>query len=391
MTLAHVARPYRLAQAAAAAGYRVVIAAAGYYDRLLPLDEFQRLPLTTLAPALFGKRLRRGSPLYDLGTLKGYVREDLAHIEAVQPDLILSDFRVSLCVSARLAGIPTLSLSNGYWHPTARLEIPCPSLGFRRFMPAAWADALFRRIYPLAFRLHCRPFNRLRRAFGLEPDFTDIRQVYTWGDATLFADLPGLIRHRELPPSCTYLGPLLWAPAQAQPAWWGQWQAAPLVYLNLGSSGPAHLLDRLIRWCLAAGWQVLAATGANPAVARQWAAHPGVFCAPALAGDAAARAAQAVINNGGSPSAYQALAEGRPVIGICENLDQYLNMAALEPLGATLGLRSDAVSGRQLRDALDWAGAKATGERAREVQGRIRDCAPDETFVRQLHGLQEPL
>jgi UDP:flavonoid glycosyltransferase YjiC (YdhE family) len=251
-------------------------------------------------------------------------------------------------------------------------------------MPGAWADAIFQRSYPLAFRLHCMPFNRLCKAFGLEPSFSDIRELYTWGDVTLFADLPDLIRHRNLPPSCVYLGPLLWAPSQDPPAWWGQWQAAPLVYLNLGSSGPAYLLDRLIRWCVAAGWQVSVATGPNQDVAERWAADPRVFCAPVLAGDLAARAADAVICNGGSPSAYQALAEGKPTIGVCENLDQYLDMAALEPLGATLGLRSDAVISRQLRDALDWAAGDGALAGAQEARRRIAKADAIAVFLMQL-------
>src|SRR6185437_13111769 len=48
-----------------------------------------------------------------------------------------------------------------------------------------------------------------------------------------------------------------------------------------------------------------------------------------------------VICNGGSPTCYQALSAGVPVIGIASNLDQFLNMLAIERLGAGVMLRAD--------------------------------------------------
>jgi UDP:flavonoid glycosyltransferase YjiC (YdhE family) len=55
------------------------------------------------------------------------------------------------------------------------------------------------------------------------------------------------------------------------------------------------------------------------------------------------RRSQLVISNGGSLTSYQALANGVPVIGLCSNMDQLLNMAAVEHLGAGLSLRAGKV------------------------------------------------
>jgi UDP:flavonoid glycosyltransferase YjiC (YdhE family) len=48
-----------------------------------------------------------------------------------------------------------------------------------------------------------------------------------------------------------------------------------------------------------------------------------------------------VICNGGSPTSQQALAAGVPVIGIASNLDQFLNMQAIEAAGAGVLSRAD--------------------------------------------------
>ena len=43
-------------------------------------------------------------------------------------------------------------------------------------------------------------------------------------------------------------------------------------------------------------------------------------------GEALCQRAALVIGNGGSPITYQALAAGKPVLGLASNFDQFLNM-----------------------------------------------------------------
>jgi hypothetical protein len=68
-----------------------------------------------------------------------------------------------------------------------------------------------------------------------------------------------------------------------------------------------------------------------------------------LPGLDAARRSRLVICNGGSPTSQQALAAGVPIIGLATNLDQFLNMAAIESAGAGVVLRADRFSANMLR------------------------------------------
>jgi UDP:flavonoid glycosyltransferase YjiC (YdhE family) len=61
-----------------------------------------------------------------------------------------------------------------------------------------------------------------------------------------------------------------------------------------------------------------------------------IFLAEYLPGELAAARSDLVIYNGGSPTCYQALAAGVPVIGVFTNLDQYLNMHYLQSDGVGL-------------------------------------------------------
>jgi UDP:flavonoid glycosyltransferase YjiC (YdhE family) len=59
-----------------------------------------------------------------------------------------------------------------------------------------------------------------------------------------------------------------------------------------------------------------------------------------------------VISNGGSTTGYQALAQGRPVLGVAFNLDQYLATQAITRFGAGLPLRSGTVTAAEVTASL---------------------------------------
>jgi len=79
---------------------------------------------------------------------------------------------------------------------------------------------------------------------------------------------------------------------------------------------------------------------------------PNILIADLLPGIDAAKRSNLVICNGGSLTCFQALSVGVPVIGVASNLDQFLNMQALERIGAGLTLRADRFSVRGLQEAV---------------------------------------
>jgi UDP:flavonoid glycosyltransferase YjiC (YdhE family) len=76
------------------------------------------------------------------------------------------------------------------------------------------------------------------------------------------------------------------------------------------------------------------------------------FVADYLPLDLAVQLARLVICNGGSLTTYQALAAGKPILGVCSNMDQLLNMNAIEHMGAGLSLRAGRVDPAQLKEAV---------------------------------------
>jgi UDP:flavonoid glycosyltransferase YjiC (YdhE family) len=347
VTLAHIARPIVLALAAQAAGHRVVLARSNRFDWLTKQYSLDCIDLESISPESFAAALAHGSPLYSSSTLEDYVRQDLDLIEHHKPDRIVGDFRLSLSVSARLAGVPYLAIANAYWSPYAHQDYVVPSLPMTRWLPIPVANALFLAARPLAFRIHAIPLNRVRRKHGLPSLGLDLRRVYTDADRVLYADIPDMFPLQDSPGNHVFIGPILWSPPGALPEWWDSLPTErPIVYATPGSSGQHGLLPMIVEALADLPVTVIAASAGGDVSIRNAA---NVFLANYLPGTAAAARADLVICNGGSPTCQQALAAGVPVLGLPGNLDQFLNMAALVRSGVGAMLRADRTSPSRLR------------------------------------------
>lgn len=339
-TLAHVARPLALSAGLDPARFDLAFACARHCHWLLQGFGGEIHGLESIDSARFIAALARGKPLYDEATLHRYVQEDLRLLDEFRPDAVIGDFRLSLSVSARLAGIPYLAISNAYWSPYWRPpHYPVPNLWLTRLLPLSLAGMLFRMARPLAFALHCRPLNRVRRHYGLPSLGSDLRRIYTDADRVVYADVSEFFTGCRLPAAQHFIGPVLWSPPGALPAWWNTVPAdRPLIYVTLGSSGQARLLPRVL--AVLGGFKVgvMASTAGNDLPGTL---PPNALAAPYLPGAEAARRAALVICNGGSLTCQQALAAGVPVLGIADNLDQFLNMTTIEAAGAGAVMRAD--------------------------------------------------
>jgi UDP:flavonoid glycosyltransferase YjiC (YdhE family) len=351
VTLAHVARPAVLAQALDPETYSVCLACDTRFDQLFPDLPLERRPLYTISTRSFIAALAKGSPIYKTATLRRYVRDDMELLRDWAPDLVVGDFRLSLAVSARAAGVPYLTITNAYWSPYARQGYPIPEHVLARLLGVGPAQVLFGLARPLIFALHSIPMNRVRREWKQSLLGVDLRRVYTDADHTLYADVPGFVDTPGLPGNHHFLGPVLWSPSQALPDWWHEIGTdKPLVYVTPGSSGDHRLLGTVLEAVAERPVNVIAATagrGTGSALPEN------VHAATYLPGMAAAERANLVICNGGSPTVQQALAVGTPVLGICSNLDQYLNMQAVEAGGAGQLLRAGEATAAAIRQAVE--------------------------------------
>jgi len=120
----------------------------------------------------------------------------------------------------------------------------------------------------------------------------------------------------------------------------------PLAYVTLGTSGRPELLSSVL-WALnSLGIGALVSTAGRSTPANL---PDHTWIAPYLPGLSAAGRADLVVCNGGSATVYQAFAAGAPVLGIPNNLDQYLMMEYVQRYGAGESLRAGEASIPALR------------------------------------------
>lgn len=354
VTLAHVARAFVLARSLDSDRYDVHVAWDPRYNALLGALPFTFHSIESLSTPTFLARLARGAPMHDTETLRGYVREDLSAIDRVRPDVIVSDFRLSLAASARLRGIPLVTVANAYWSPYGRQTFLFPEYDYPlgRILGRHASRALFSAFRSIGFAAHTRPLNIVLREHGLPGIGDDIRVMYTWGDYTAYADIPELVPTWDLPSTHRYLGAVLWSPSVDAPQWWKDLPSdRPIVYATPGSSGDRDVLPVVLDALADLEVTVVAATAGRGLAGR----IPGnARVADFVNGTAAACRAALVICNGGSPTTYQALAAGVPVLALAtNNMDQHLNMDAVCRAGAGAVLRARAVSAPAIREGVE--------------------------------------
>lgn len=349
VSLAHVARPALLARALQSANWEVEFASAGNFSICTKDASWSSRRIDSIAPQTFLERLSNGTPLYTRSELNDYVASDLRTLNESKPDIVIGDFRLSLGIAARLAGIPYLAICNAHWSPwRACRKLVVPDIPLVRRLGVDAAKLLFRGAWPIATRLHAAAFNSLRKHYGL-PTLSGVEAIYTDGDYVLYADTPNLVPCTDLPLNHYYLGPIIWSPEIDLPPWWDALPDRPLVYVTLGSTGQTDLLPLAIAACDAEGMVAMAATAGRGTLLTSTAGH-GI--APYLPGAQTAARAAFTICNGGSASAYQALAQGRPVVGLCSNMDQFLTMHHISRLGAGIMARASEQNVDTLRKSI---------------------------------------
>ena len=349
-TLAHVVRPLMLAKGLDLTLFEPVLCRPENFSKLTNDLPFQVLDLDCQDGSIFAQRLDHGSPLYDFQTLCHYVDTDLTLIDREKPDVIVGDFRLSLSVSARLRSIPYISICDAYWSPERVLNPPLPVMGFTRYAPIALSQFLFRRIAPFAFRLHAQPLEKLRAKFGLPSLGNDLRRCYTDADLRLFANFPALFPDVRRHEGVDFIGPIAWSPEFVGDLSFLTGEG-PMTYITMGSSGNPQVIEKLVPILENMGSRIVITTAGKPLSFAPKLPTTRIF--DYLPGSAVCQQASLVICNGGSPTTNQSLSCGVPVLGIAQNMDQFLNMEAISSYGAGIVIRADRTSRATLWQAIE--------------------------------------
>jgi UDP:flavonoid glycosyltransferase YjiC (YdhE family) len=326
VTLAHVSRPLVLAQSLDPNEFDVHFACDRRYESLLKVaPHIHYWPIRSIPSGPFVKAIDHGWFDWAKKDVESYIAEDLELFEKVKPALVVGDYRLTLPISGTVGGAKVASLTNFHWSPYSLMRVAAPA-----FPPRPIATRIRGRIQrafksPLE-RTSTAVFNAVRERYG-QAALNDFHQLVAMGDYTLYVEPPDFMPAEPLPPNHVFLGPILWSPSVAKPSWWEAWdKGRPLIYVTLGSSGAAKQLPSILQSLERFGATIVVATAGRIRLDER----PNVFAADYLPGLEISALASVVVCNGGSATAYQALSQGAPVVGLWSNLDQFYTMTTLE-------------------------------------------------------------
>ena len=349
VSLAHVARPLVLAEALSKQGYEIFFACDPIYKRFI--DQYPKLkyiPIKSISPEKFMDSLYYGKSIYNKNTLEQYVSEDIKVIKEINPDLIVGDFRISLSISTKICQKTHFALTNAHWSPYANNQFESPETIYTKYLGFEFANILFKLVYPFAFKEQAKPFNKLAKQLSIK-NASDIRDMYTRGDKVLYLDPPNMVNMNKLPENHHFIGPIIWSPKIEAPFWLEQIQHSHNnVYATFGSSGLAKLLPQVCEGILDSGNKAIVATANRVKVPY----NPNVLQADFLPGETILENCNVAICNGGSATVYQAISKGVPVIGVPQNLDQFLTMQTIEANGLGLLMRPNHATSAKISQAI---------------------------------------
>jgi UDP:flavonoid glycosyltransferase YjiC (YdhE family) len=327
VSLAHVGRPLTLANWAFENGYEVHFACSkeGLTKTGTKNFPFSIHSLASIKSSLFYERVNKGQFFYSFDEMVAYIEEEKELIHQINPDLIITDFRLSAPISARLCNKPLLNLSNAHWSPNAECAFPAPNAGIFNWFPKSIREKVFSLIRPIAFKTFGKELNKVRNYYGL-PEKSDFRELYTDGTFTAYLDMPDFTTIEKLPKNHFFLGPVIWnPPATAQKI---ELKDTNNIYISMGSTGNNKLIDPIINSALKTDSFIILSGVSFEEELTLISKYPALKNRSVIKNliDPASilPKCRLTICHGGSGTVYQSLSHGTPVLCFPANPDQCL-------------------------------------------------------------------
>jgi UDP:flavonoid glycosyltransferase YjiC (YdhE family) len=333
----------------------------------------------------------KGKLAYTIEEYRQYVEEDLKLIEELSPDLIISDWRISIPVCRDITGIPTIMIANAHWSPYSIQPLAALDSPLVRISGYKGTRAIMMLFKNKIAKYYVRPYNTVRKSYGLRL-LNSLQEICDCIDRCphwlLYLDIPSLSPTADIPSNHSYLGPPIWSPYVVLPDWWDDLPPdKPVVYLTLRSSGNLKHMPMIMKMLANKSVTVLFASGGRY---QSESIPDNFYVTDYLPGVEACRKAAFVICNGGKGAIYQALSVGKPVLGVSTNWDQYMSMQPLEKQGAGILIRSMQINKKRISKAPDALLKLGTyQESAQKLQKEMDQYCAQERFRGFIDSLWE--
>ncbi len=339
--LSHISRPLLVAQELKSRGHEVIFAGDSPYDSFIKDAGFEVLKTYQIPPEILFERIRRNSLQFvKKREMISMIEADRSLIKLFQPDIILSDGRFSAPFSTAIDNIFHTAIVN----VSSTEYRALPYVPFLDRLPSSITgnSLINNKLNKLNLFLEMAIFNatnptfrQLTKNYSLSKHIT-ATNCLTGNDLTLLADVPEYFPTTKLPEDYHYIGPLTWKSNLPQPDWWPPTKKSKLIYFTMGTTWLGESLNSLLTKMDKQQLTVIVTTGGqNKKIGKgNLKTIPGkIYLEDFIDGDLAISASDCVVCHGGNGTIYQALQQGKPIIGIPTIPDQAFNMRRVESLG----------------------------------------------------------
>ncbi|WP_432821231.1 glycosyltransferase [Trichloromonas sp.] len=388
-TLSHISRPLAIAAELRKRGHQIVFAGDSPKDHFIKSEGFEVLPAYQVGPNILFERIRKGELkfVHD-DELAAMIASDRQLFEQVKPDLVLSDGRFSAPISTGIDNLKQVAIVN----VSSTEYRALPYIPFFEWLPKnlinretpLWKslDRLNLALEMLVFDNASAIFKKLSRQLSL-PHKVTATNCLAGKDLTLLADIEEYFPARNLPASYHYIGPLTWESPLPQPAWWPPPKNRQLLaYFTMGTTWMGGSFADLYAMIRKHGINAIISTGGQAKGTRpnELKTIDGeIYVEDYVNGDLIMRECDVVVCHGGNGTIYQALQNGKPIVGIPTIPDQEFNMRRVVTLGAgeKLSLKELQNNPEKLFELIQAvAGNPSYRANAQKLQQKLADLKP---------------
>ena len=282
-------------------------------------------------------------------------------------DLLIADHAPLALVSARMAGLPSIHVGDGFTVPPLLAPLP----GFR-------PDAVATHSARMALEAGMLGMINQHLALAGRTSCEMLAQAFQ-GDVTLLATIPELDPYAISRQACAhFIGKIPYQTTHAQPRWAGS--SRPRIFVYLSAHGSCiSVLDRLATSAVEA---IAVVPGMPDAAARRYEGNTDLRVYNAfIQTDAILPACDVLIAHGGQGITLESLRYGVPLLLLPNHMEQLLTTACIARASAGLGILPEYVQQRfsgvldtLLNDGQYRLGAQALQEKYWNEKSR---CALD--------------
>lgn len=380
ITLAHFLRSLTIAKNLIKAGHEVMYVSTN--AQAVPQKELVGINFlfidSPVTPAVFGSTLEVGKHPYTEEILDRYLEQDRELIKQFKPDILMGDMRLSLHVTSEVTGIPFINITNSYWDNSAIIPARFPM-----FKDSLLGDNLFSRTFylilnPLVLYNMARPFNSFAKKNKVNL-YGNYKDVITKGTSILYCDYHGLVKLKNNSPEKNIIGPLIYETAMDLPVELKDKSQRKKVFVGLGSSGPAILLDKIIEVLIELDVDAIIC---SPDKKLRSLESERIKFYDFLPYTKIAEHVDLFICNGGSSVVYAAILGGAPSLMLPLNFDQVLFSALIEELNCGLVLRTDEFSKERFKKSItSILGNELQYQSVSKVQKELKNVDPVKNII----------